>query len=202
MVYGSKLTMYPSLPFVLATLALLFRAGGAAGETATEKSERFELFGDCKPIVLFVEGLSADASKIGLTAAALQAAVESRLRAARLYASTLSLPESEQEALALWRALRLHRSALTPYLYVNVHVAGNAFHVRLGYQKWVHDSLSDLSGRVTTWDTGSTGTHGDDASYILSSVSQDMDQFLLEFLRVNDDACEKRFASSNSDGTE
>ena len=81
-------------------------------------------------------------------------------------------------------------------------MAGDAFHVRLGYQKWVHDSLSDLSGRTTTWDTGSTGTHGDDASYILSSVSQDMDRFLLEYLRENDEACEKRFSLSNSHSTE
>ena len=202
MAYASKPKMYLSVPLAWSALTLLLLFGRASGETAEERTERFSLFGDCKPMILVVEELSDGALKIGLTVHALQAAVESRLRAARLYDSTFSQPESEQEFLALWHALRLARSTLTPFLYVNVHVAGDAFHVSVEYQKWVQDSLSDLSGRATTWEAGSTGTHGDDASYILSSVSRYMDQFLLEFLRVNDEACEKRFSLPNSHNTE
>ena len=36
---------------------------------------------------------------------------------------------------------------------------------------------------------GSTGTHGDNASYILSSASQHVDKFIDEYLRVSADAC-------------
>lgn len=181
MAYGSKSKMYPNVALALAALALLFLAGRAAGETAKERVERFELFGDCKPMALVVENLPPDASKIGLTVDSLQAAaVESRLRAARLYDSEV----------------------LSPRLYVNVNVVGGAFSIRFQYDKLFYDPLSGFTNIAATWDIGSTGTHGGDAGYILSWVSQYMDQFLLEFLRVNDEACEKRFALSNSQNTE
>ena len=172
--------MYPSMALALAALALLLLASRAAGETAKERVERFQLFGDCKPMALVVEGLPPDASRIGLTVDSLQAAVESRLHAARLYDS----------------------EALSPRLYVNVNVSGGAFSVGFQYDKLFYDPLSDLTNIAATWDTGSTGTHGGDAPYILSVVSQHMDRFLLEFLRVNDQACEKRFALSKSRNTE
>ena len=164
MAYGSKSKMYPNVALALAALALLFLAGRAAGETAKERVERFELFGDCKPMALVVENLPPDASKIGLTVDSLQAAaVESRLRAARLYDSEV----------------------LSPRLYVNVNVVGGAFSIRFQYDKLFYDPLSGFTNIAATWDIGSTGTHGGDAGYILSWVSQYMDQFLLEFLELN-----------------
>ena len=48
---------------------------------------------------------------------------------------------------------------------------------------------SDLCGVATTWVRGSAGTHGGDAGYIRSGVSEYMDTFLLEYLRVNEEAC-------------
>ena len=36
---------------------------------------------------------------------------------------------------------------------------------------------------------GSTGTHGGDAGFILSAVSQHLDKFLVEYLRVNEENC-------------
>lgn len=92
MTYGSKPKMYPSVALALAALALLLLAGRAAGETAIERVERFELFGDCKPMALVVERLPPDAARIGLTVDSLQAAVESRLRAARLHDSEVLSP--------------------------------------------------------------------------------------------------------------
>ena len=62
---------------------------------------------------LVIENLSSDAKKIGLTEEALQAAVESRLRTARLYTS----------------------DTLKPYLYVQVSVVREAFSARLEYKK-------------------------------------------------------------------
>ena len=180
MTYGSKPKMYPNVALALAALALLLLAGRAAGETAKERLERFQLFGDCKPMFLIVEALPPGASKIGLTVDLLQAAVESRLRAARLYDSEV----------------------LSPYLYVNVNVVGKAHHIELEYTKWVFDPLSGLNGSAATWSIGGTGTHGGEAEYVLSLVSQTMDQFLLEFLRVNDEACEKRSALPSSQNTE
>ena len=45
---------------------------------------------------------------------------------------------------------------------------------------------------ASTWHSGAVGTHGDDASYILSAVSRYMDRFLVEYLRVNEEACGTR----------
>ena len=129
--------------------------------------DRFELFNYCEPMNLVVGSLSPDAAEIGLTGGSIQAAVESRLRSARLH-------DSESSVFTL---------------YVRVTVVGRAFSSNLLFFKPVTDPWSDTTGLATTWETGSTGTHGGDADYILSGLSQQMDRFLLEFLRVNEEAC-------------
>ncbi len=137
------------------------------GEATSSDRDRFELFSDCQPIYLLVENLSPAAVEIGLAKEAIQAAVESRLRSAQLY----------------------NPEASTPFLYVYVHVVGIAFHIDLEYNKQLLDLASGLTSRAITWSTGTTGTHGRDASFILASVSELMDLFLVEFLRVNEEAC-------------
>lgn len=174
---GSRLTRAALL---LSALALLLPASGARGATVENLVEnriaRFELFADCRPMYLVVESLSPHASKIGLTKEAIRAAAESRLRSARLYHSTPSAPYH--------------------YLYINVNVSRRGLNISLDFKKDVYDPLSGNTGRATTWNTGGAGTHGGDANYIVSLVSQYMDKFLVEFLRVNEKACEKRFAPS------
>lgn len=54
--------------------------------------DRFELFNNCGPVSVSIEDLAPDAAKIGLTKDSLQAAVESRLRIARLYDPAYSPP--------------------------------------------------------------------------------------------------------------
>ncbi len=152
-----------SISLTSVALALFFFALDAAGQDL----ERFQLFADCQLMWLVVEDLDSDASDIGLTKASIQAAAESRLRSARLYASSLT----------------------HPYLYINVNVVGGGYNIGLEYNKLVYDPLSDSNGMATTWRIGSTGTHGGTASYILSNVSQHMDKFLAEFLRVNEGSC-------------
>ena len=149
----------------LSLVALAFLATGAASETPSPL-DRFKLFSACQPMYLVVEGMAPDASEIGLTEESVRAAVESRLRAARLY---------DAEA--------------THLLYVNVNVVGPVFHVALALNKRVYDLSSDTINLATTWHTGATGTHGGDAGYILSAVSRHMDRFLVAFFRVNEAAC-------------
>ena len=138
-------------------------------ETAEERVNRFQLFDRCKPMNLLVEDLPSDALDIGLDEASIQAATESRLRSARLYTSDASA---------------------TSYLYVNVNVAGRSFSFSLNYKKTVTDLASGETAFATTWETGLTGLHGGDAGYILSAISRNLDRFLVEFLRVNEGACE------------
>ena len=125
---------------------------------------------------LLIEDLPSDAKKIGLTKEAIQAAVESRLRSSRLYTD----------------------DKLGPYLYIRVGVVSNAFSFNLEYLKRVYDPFSDSTFSATTWDRTVIGTHGGNPGYILSAMSETMDYFLLEFLRVNEDACEKRFSPPSS----
>ena len=142
-------------------------AGGAAAQDIS-RSDRFELFNECGTLHLTVEDLPADAAEIGLTKESIQAAVESRLRAARLYDADYGGQS----------------------LYVNVHVVGRAFVSALEYRKFVYDQAAAVSGIATTWNIGSAGTHGGDAAFILSTLAGQMDRFLVEYLRVNESACD------------
>lgn len=127
----------------------------------------FELWSACRPLDLIVEFLPEDAEEIGLTRERIQTAAESRLRAARLYDA-----EADHD------------------LYVNVNVVGSAFSIGIGYNKWLHDEALDIVGRAQTWHAGAAGTHGGgDASFILQGVSEHMDRFVVECLRVNESAC-------------
>ena len=137
---------------VLAPLALAaLLAPAAAGQDAgIEPSiKRFQLFNACRPMRLVVERLGDDATEIGLKKEALQAAAESRLRAARLYTARIPAPRDYRTAPDLadfegekafekwmaesqkWEAENPPHDA--PYLYVNVNVAGPAFSVSVEY---------------------------------------------------------------------
>lgn len=149
------------------------------------------LFHWCRTVGLVVQDLSDDAAEIGLTVERLQTLAESRLRAARMYDD---LP-------------------VVHYVYVRVSVVGAAYSIDVQFKRpmwppeWVRaavlnsgDALSTLGLRTgigmrtliaTTWEQGSTGTHGQNAGFILQNVSESLDEFILEYLRVNESACEE-----------
>lgn len=131
-----------------------------------------------------VEDLTSDAADIGLTEEAIKVAVRSRLRSARIY--------YDVSARSLFRRSYLGRpqNFKRPlFLYISVHVVGAAFSVGVSLKKDFRDASSGETGSATTWETGSTGTHGRSGNYILSSVSRHMDKFIDEYLRVNAEAC-------------
>ena len=128
---------------------------------------------ECQTLPLAIEPFIHDEAEIGLTEERIQTIAESRLRAARLYHDS-----------GLAAVLRADH-----YLYVNVLVVGNAFSFNVGYRKKLHDEKSGMSNFAQTWSTGGAGTHGRDAGYILQSLSENMDMFIVEYLRVNEDAC-------------
>ena len=43
--------------------------------------------------------------------------------------------------------------------------------------------------KTDKWNTTSYGTHSGNAGFILQSVSEHLDRFVLEYLRVNEAAC-------------
>ena len=154
----------------LGLFAMPVRAEDDATLRARAKAniDRFQLWNDCRPMGLIVERLNSDSEKIGLTKEAIEVAVRSRLRSARLFSDDIP---------------KIY------YLYINVNVKNRAFNISVDYEKPLYDTKSEITQIATTWSKGMVGVHGGDANYILSGVSQKTDQFIDEYLRVNADAC-------------
>ena len=153
-------------------LGILLTASTVQAQAASDW-DRFKLFNACRPMELVVENLTPDAQAVGLTRERIQLAVESRLRAARLYTGS-------------WE------KANRAYLYVNINVVGRAHNIAVRYRKWVTDLVNNSNGLATTWDTGGAGTHGRDAGFIIQHLSSLLDEFLAGYLRVNELACDRR----------
>ena len=151
-------------------VAALFLTAASASAGEVTDYDRFKLWNECRPLSLVVQKLPDVAAAIGLTEEAIEVAVRSRLRAARLY--------SEDYPETAWS-----------YLYVNVNVVDSAFGISVEYMKNVKDLATMLESTAPTWIIGSTGTHGRDPGYILSSVTRRADRFIDEYLRVNEGAC-------------
>ena len=152
--------------------AVLGAACGTGRATAQESVtvlDRFALLNECAPMALLVTPVPDDAAEIGLTEERIRTMAESRLRAARLFSTS--------------------REPFQPYLHIIVTVVGPAFSQAIEYYKVLYDIRSAMSFSTETWSRGVTGTHGRDAGYILQSLSEGIDEFVLEYLRVNDDAC-------------
>ena len=135
------------------------------GAEAQSDTERFWLFADCRPMGISVSAVGdVDEEKLEEQEAAIRAAVESRLRSAHLY------QEHARNVLG-----------------VNVIVDGTGVSVLLiDYHKVLYDpATAQLSGSGSTWRVvslqQSQSTH--------SFVSQGIDQFLADYLRVNEEAC-------------
>lgn len=136
------------------------------------EADRFGLFADCKPMGLIIGDLSADAIDVGLTAESIKASAESRLRSARLYKNR------QPDALLL----------------IFIRVAGSAYGIEIEFFKRVTDEY-ERRGVARTWSTGSIGTIGRSSgyseNYIMSTLSQHLDKFILKYLQVNEASCQK-----------
>ena len=147
--------------------------------SAEARRSRFELYNACKPINISVGlQLSGNEGVQGLTEETIQAAVESRLRAARLYDSDAS-----------------------SYYFVYVHLmddrigdkhVGWVYGTNVSFKKWVWDEASGHRRFASTWERSSMGTAPDSGvgEAILGSIRGYMDQFLAEYLRLNEEECE------------
>lgn len=160
----------------------------AAVFAASDTGDLFALCPSAKGKRLVVESLREHAPQGGLTEQSIRNAAESRLRTAGIY-----------------------DSKATPYLYVNVNVGrpekGNRHFpyysigveykrvllddraLGLGYRVFDSDWGDQLYGFATTWNIGGSGQG--DSSYVLSNLSQLLDEFLVDYLRVRDSkACQ------------
>ena len=135
-------------------------------------TERRTLYTACAPMNFFVVGPDPENSqKIGLTEQAVENAVESRLRTARLYA-----PPAKQERVQ--------------YLYVVTTIVGPAFHLQVELKRRL-DLGYGHTGYATVWTSGTVGTHGGQGQYLLGVVSKHLDRFIASYLRVNEAHCSR-----------
>ena len=153
---------------VASICVLMFGAVGWGAQDTDQEVQRFKLFNECQGMYLALEDLSEHADRIGLTKEAMQDAIRNRLGSDDFFS-----PEPE-----------------VPYLYVVVNVTPSAYSIRLEYNKWVYDPASDSSAAATTWLRGVAGSHGDDASYIISTLERQSSIFFLEYLRENYEHCQ------------
>ena len=138
------------------------------------RQQRFQLFNNCEPMSLSVqfrtmdaEGLDSRIANIEDIGDRIRTMVEIRLRAARLFADSAN-----------------------PSLSVSLDVAGPAFRIHLFYEKPLHDVVSGLTVTSPAWIYfGGIGMHGGEASFLLQNLSESLDAFVLDYLRVNDSAC-------------
>ena len=94
----------------------------------------------------------------------------------------------EKMARKMLEVARLYDKESPVFLAVSVSIVGQAFHISIHLNKTVLDSVSNLSFPSSTWTIGSTGTHGGNKKYIMSNLSQGVDTFIDEYMRVNGSA--------------
>ena len=122
-----------------------------------------------KHVAVLVEGLTgADAGSMGLTKDRIQTRVELRLRSAGLIPGKAS-------------------SKSKTYLYVLIGVVRKAHSISVRYRRGVSFITGDQQYRksATTWNVASVGTHGGEAAYIINALDKYLDEFLNEYLKVN-----------------
>ena len=163
-------------PYLLPVIVFLLVGTGAVGAEENPSLSPmmlngFELYVNCQPVHVIVEDPTPDAQEIGLTKTRIMTAAEARLRGARIFSEKMTAPL---------------------FLHIHVSVARQAFHIGLSFSKVVVDSFSLKDNFASTWTRDTVGTHTSDSSYILSRVSELIDQFIVEYFLANQAACDQK----------
>ena len=165
-------------------IAAVIAAAAAARplEAQEDQKPRFQLFNECHPVGLGVFLKDGGGDLPELTEERVRTLAESRLRAARLFS-----PFSFRQ-LRLMTGSRISHS----FLLIEVTVVGRAFSDGVFFYKAVYDPPSGISDFALTWKHGITGTHRggeESAAVIMNALSEQVDTFVLEYLRVNEESC-------------
>ena len=138
-------------------------AGLIRWRTPDEVFDHFRLFTKCQPRSLSLDVEGDEADEIDLTVERVRRVAESRLRSARLYDSDPGFP-------SLWVTV----------------LTGPAFVRLIELKKWTRDEMTGLRSPATTWQVLGYGTHAADAGFIMQGLSEQLDGFILEYLRANE----------------
>lgn len=157
---------------ILAFIAILTTAplaGQSPFSDLMAELDRFDFFTECQGLGMDVRVRGNEASEMGLTRERVRNMVESRLRAARLYDSSGGYPALAVQILTL--------------------DDGPAFVIQVQLVKRVRDSITGSEGGAITSHELRFGTHGGGAGFIMQVLSEELDEFILEYLRINEAWC-------------
>ena len=160
---------------ILIALAMLVILPAARADDEVGSIDIFKLCTSAEKIDLIVEDTPADAIEIGLTAERIENVAESRLRAARIYD-----PEGGD-------FLHIQTNAIAPTFTSGEKIGDGqsvAAAYELGFNKPVFDPDVNEIGYAKTWKQGAI-LFGD-ADFIVQAISEAVDSFISEFLRVNE----------------
>ena len=159
------------------------RPRSGAQRSISAESDPLDLFSACEPPLLYVTLPNGD-TRSGLTYERLRTMVENRLRVAQLYRVGAVGPPP-------WPLLRVDVLVYQGVLLPDGRVAGGGvYSIKVELRKRVRDFFG-ASGGATTWSKDLVDAFAGDAPVdrILQFVSEIVDDFTLEYLRVNEAAC-------------
>lgn len=142
------------------------------------ENEKLGLLNECRSVRAIVEPLNedVDANEIGLTTEMLTDMVESRLRASRLYTDEIFYDADDIKR-------------VVPGLYLRVHILNPAFAINVDFVRYLQIVSTGNVMAGATWDSGTVGTHGQDANYVIEAARKYVDIFILQYLRANEEYC-------------
>ena len=129
----------------------------------------FQLWASCTPLFPVINLNDTTEGGRVLTEESVQSAVESRLRSARLYSD-------EPGLILLWVDVSRF-SDTSPW----------PFSIKLALRKLVFDIHSGTNGLARSWQSSSFGLGPPEI--VRATLAEDIDNFLAEYLRVNEAAC-------------
>ena len=152
-------------------------------ERGREELRRFALFNNCEPMRFWLDSPDSTGSDIENIEDRIQTMAESRLRAARLFAFEVTPTTSSMVVFVA--SFPISRDPGDTQI-------GVVAFVVVSYRKLVEDAWGNTRP-AETWSGPSyflqDGTEKAITSRIAQSVSELIDSFILEYLRVNESAC-------------
>ena len=163
--------------FAVLFLALAATLPAATADTTSDPartanntdSENFRLFNECRPIFVDIGQLTTESRAFGLHKEDLRIAAETRLRVARLLAS-----EDDRG---------------TSGLFIDAIADPKTYSIEVNHSKPLEDRFGHY-GMAVTKSYARSGTNSTDTGFIFWGLSELMDEFLLDYLRVNTAACD------------
>ena len=96
----------------------------------------------------------------------------------------------ETTARSRLRGARIFNSDTYTHFFVSVHIADSSFFIEVSMNKFLSDDDNNVRLLATAWNRYSFGVHGNDRQGLLGIIGELTDEFIDEYLRVNEEVCQ------------